>query len=113
MKKRFVISVAALLVAGLATLGLAREKGSWTGFLADANCAKNYEKAGNAGHAACAKSCLSKGAKWALAMKDGHVLLDIDSTDAEEHLGQEVTVKGELDKESNTVKVGSVSAAKQ
>ncbi|MGH9334580.1 MAG: hypothetical protein ACRD21_12620, partial [Vicinamibacteria bacterium] len=57
---------------------------------------------------ACAKGCVTKGGKWALAMKDGMVILDIDKETAEKNLGHPVTVKGSLNKESNTVKVSSV-----
>ena len=70
--------------------------------------AKDYAKASGEKHPGCAKGCISKGGKWALAMKDGLVLLDIDKETAEKHLGHPVTVKGTLDKGTNTVKVASV-----
>jgi hypothetical protein len=44
-------------------------------------------------------------------MKDGMVVLEIDKETAEKNLGHPVTVKGTLDKTSNTVKVSSVEAA--
>jgi hypothetical protein len=44
-------------------------------------------------------------------MKDGMVLLDVEKETAEKNLGMPVTVKGTLDKASNTVKVTSVEMA--
>jgi hypothetical protein len=112
MKKVLCLSIVVVLLAGFASFALADE-GSWTGWIADANCAKNYEKAAKAEHAACAKSCVSKGAGWALAMQDGMVLLDVSNEMAEQHLGHEVIVKGDLNKDTNTVKVTSIEKAKK
>ena len=80
------------------------------GYISDSSCAKDYAKSSSDKHVACAKSCISKGGKWALSMKDSNVLLDIDKDTAEKHLGHMVTVKGTLNKETNTVKVSSVEA---
>ena len=44
-------------------------------------------------------------------MPDSALILDIDGAEAEQYLGHEVVVKGELDTASNTVKVSSVSMA--
>ena len=44
-------------------------------------------------------------------MPNGALILDFDGAGAEQHLGHEVVVKGELDTASNTVKVSSVSMA--
>ncbi|MDA2925392.1 hypothetical protein MYX65_12235 [Acidobacteria bacterium AH-259-L09] len=113
MKKILCLTVAAILVAGFTSFSIAGDKGSWTGWIADANCAKNYEKAAKAAHVGCAQACVKKGAKWALALKDSHFILDIEGSEAEKHLGREVTVKGEFDKESNTIKVSSVGMASE
>jgi hypothetical protein len=110
MKKTFVLVLASVLLLGLTSLVVA-EEGSWMGYISDEACAKDYAKAGVEKHAACAKSCIAKGGKWALAMKDGMVVLEIEKETAEKNLGHPVTVKGTLDKASNTVKVSSVEMA--
>lgn len=106
MSKRFLLLVSVLVVFGLAGTGLAEEK-SVTGYLADANCAKDYEKA-SSDHAACAKGCVSRGADWALAMPDSLVLLEIDPELADGHAGHKVTVKGDFSEKTNTLKVAEL-----
>ena len=110
MKKAFALALASVLMLGLSSFALA-EDGTWTGYISDDSCAKDYAKAGTEKHVACAKGCVAKGGKWALAMKDGMVLLDVAKDTAEKNLGHPVTVKGSLDKASNTVKVTSVEMA--
>jgi hypothetical protein len=107
MKKTSVFVLACVLLLGLSSLSLADE-GSWMGYISDEACAKDYAKASGEKHPACAKGCVSKGGKWALSMKDGMVLLEIEKDTAEKNLGHPVTVKGTLDKATNTVKVSSV-----
>jgi hypothetical protein len=108
--KKLTILVAVLLIVGFSGLASA-EDASWTGFISDEACAKDYEKASADAHVACAKGCVSKGGNWALAMKEGHVVLKIDKEMAESHLGKMVVVKGTLDEATNTVKVSSVEAS--
>jgi hypothetical protein len=110
MKKAFALALVSVLVLGFGSMALA-EDGSWMGYISDEACAKDYAKAGVDKHAACAKGCVAKGGKWALAMKDGMVVLDIEKDTAEKNLGMPVTVKGTLDKATNTVKVSSVEMA--
>ena len=106
------VAVAILLVSGLVAFGNAsEEKGSWNGWLADEHCGKDYAKVATPAHKGCAESCVSKGAKWALATKDAYYLLDVVMDDAKKNLGQEVVIAGELDEETNTIKVSSVAAA--
>ena len=99
-----VFAVAALVLCSAFVMA----EDNWTGFISDEHCAKDYEKSSKADHVGCAKGCMSGGGNWALAMKDNHVLLDIDAEQAESHLGKLVIVKGELAQDSNTVKVTSV-----
>ncbi len=110
MKKGFALALVSVLLLGLSSFALA-EDGSWLGYISDEACAKDYAKAGNEKHVACANGCIAKGGKWALAMKDGMVILDIEKGTAEKNLGHPVTVKGTLDKATNTVKVTSVEMA--
>jgi hypothetical protein len=110
MKKTFALALASVLLFGLSGSALA-EEGSWMGYISDEACAKDYAKASVEKHVGCAKGCIAKGGKWALAMKDGMVVLDVAKETAEKNLGHPVTVKGTLDKASNTVKVSSVEMA--
>lgn len=110
MKKAIVVALAGLCLLALSGFTFA-EEGSWMGYIADEACAKDYAKSSAEKHVACAKGCVSKGGKWALAMKDAMVVLDIDKETAEKNLGHMVTVKGTLDEATNTVKVTSVATA--
>jgi hypothetical protein len=110
MKKTFALVLASVLLLGLSGLAFADE-GSWAGYISDEACAKDYAKSSAEKHVACANGCVGRGGKWALAMKDGMVVLDIDKATAEKNLGHPVTVKGTLDKATNTVKVSSVEMA--
>ena len=96
-----------ILVAFVAAPAFAADAESWQGWIADENCAKNYSKAASASHAGCAKGCVGKGAKWALATEEGAFILDLGAEKAEDHLGAEVVIKGELD--GSTIKVASIS----
>ena len=98
-------------MAGFTSFGVAADTGSWTGWVSGENCAKNYQKSASADHVACTQMCIKNGAKWALAMQDGALILDADSATLEPHLGHEVVVKGELDTATKTIKVSSVEHA--
>lgn len=104
------VAVAILLLSGLVVFGNAsEEKGTWSGWIADEHCGKDYAKVAKAEHQACAESCVKRGAKWALATKDAYFILDVDADDAQKNLGQEVVIAGELDEKTNTIKVVSVT----
>ena len=110
MKKTLALLVIAILCVCFAGISQA-EEGSWTGYLSDAACAKDYAKASK-DHTACSKGCVKRGDSWALAMKDGFHVLEIDAKTADSHAGHHVVIKGALDKESNTIKVSSLEMAK-
>ncbi len=109
MKKSIFVALIALVVVGFTSFGGAADEGSWTGWIADANCAADYKKSASADHVGCAKMCVKNGGKWALSMPDGALILAIEGAQAEQYLGHEVVVKGELDTASNTITVSSVS----
>ncbi len=109
MKKFIFLPVMVLVLAGFTSFGVAADEGSWTGWISDARCAADYQKSASADHVGCAKICIKNGGQWALSMPDSALILDIDGAEAEQYLGHEVVVKGELDTASNTVKVSSVS----
>ena len=44
-----------------------------------------------------------------MSTPEGHFLLDVNPALAEQHLGHEVVVEGELDTQTNTIKASSVS----
>lgn len=109
--KRVLLALSILaLVAGFAAFAAAEDT-TYTGWIADEACAKDYSKAGNAGHKGCATGCLNNGGAVALASPDGFHLLDITAEKALEHLGMEVQVTGTLDEASNTIKVTSIKAS--
>ena len=109
MKKLALLSI--LVLATFAVSATAEDM-TYTGWVADEACAKDFSKAGNEAHKGCATGCLSKGGGVALASPDGFHLLDITNEAALEHLGMEVTVMGTLDEATNTIKVTSIKASK-
>ena len=108
MKKSKLLIGAALLVLASINFGVASDEGSWTGWIADENCAKDYQKAASATHVDCTKTCLKRGGKLALSTKEGHFLLDFNLALAVPHIGHEIAVIGTLDLETNTIAVSSV-----
>ncbi len=43
MKKSIFVALIALVVVGFTSFGGAADEGSWTGWIADANCAADYK----------------------------------------------------------------------
>ena len=108
MKKLLSLVGMVVVLSGI-SVGFAAEEGEWTGWIADEACAKDYNKVATPNHANCARTCLTNGGRWALGTPNGHYLLTIDAALAGEHLGHEVTIKGQMD--GNTITVASVSAS--
>lgn len=108
MKKLLILAL--VLFASVAFA--AAEDMTFTGWVADEACAKDFSKAGNADHKGCATGCLSRGGGVALVSESGFHLLDITNEKAIEKLGMEVTVMGTLDEATNTIKVTSIKASK-
>ena len=110
MKKLLILALA-LLACGAFVASAAAEDMTYTGWVADQACAKDFAKAGNEEHKGCATACLNGGDGVALASPDGFHLLDITNEAALDHLGMEVTVMGTLDEATNTIKVTSIKAS--
>ena len=107
MKKLLILAL--VLFASVAFA--AAEDMTFTGWVSDEACAKDFAKAGNADHKGCATGCLSRGGGVALVSESGFHLLDITNEKAIEKLGMEVTVMGTLDEATNTIKVTSIKAS--
>jgi len=111
--KNFIVSTAILSLAMLfATAAFAAKAQTFTGTLTDAMCGATHMMEGDP--AACLRSCVNKGSKYALVVGDKVFTLDSSdhaTLDALAKLGaQKVTVKGTVDGE--TIAVQSVTAAK-
>ena len=111
MPKKLLILALALLASVAFVAAAAAEDMTYTGWVADEACAKDFSKAGNEAHKGCATGCLNSGGGVALASPDGFHLLDITNEAALEHLGMEVTVMGTLDDATNTITVTSINAS--
>ena len=109
--KKFLILALALIASVAFVAAAAAEDMTYTGWVADEACAKDFSKAGNEEHKGCATTCLNGGDAVALASPDGFHLLDLTTEAALEHLGMEVTVMGTLDEATNTIKVTSIKAS--
>ena len=86
MKKTFALVLATFLLLLFAGFTFA-EEGSWSGYISDEACAKDYAKASAEKHVACANGCVSKGGKWALAMKDGKGVKDVQEVLCRDAIG--------------------------
>lgn len=111
MKKTVILVAAVILCFGFTMMAQA-EDGSWTGYLSDENCAKDFAKSSSGEHAACATSCVKRGAHWALSLEDSLYVLDIDAETAEAHAGHHVTIKGTMDGETKVIKVSNLEMVK-
>jgi hypothetical protein len=109
MRKALTRALVVVLAIGLASFAFA-EAGSFSGWVTDSHCGA---KGANASHASCATKCVKEhGAKWALydpAAKETYILSGKE--DPSRFAGQEVTVKGTLDKETKTIEATSIEAA--
>jgi hypothetical protein len=89
------------------TLATAAFAGEWTGYISDSNCGKSNAN-DSAASKECAKNCVKNGAKPVFVV--GDQVIDIsDPKKVMDFVGEKVTIKGTLDK--NTVKVDSIKKA--
>ncbi len=95
--KKVVLAIVALSVFSLTAMA-----GEYTGYISDSKCgAKGAKDA----HAGCAKGCV-KGGAAAVFVTDGKVYKIDDASKVADHIGDKVTITGELS--GDTVKVESV-----
>ena len=109
MNRSLFLTLVAVLLMAFTSSGMAADEGNWTGWLSDSRCAADYAKSATEDHVACVNMCLTSGAKWALSMEDGFFILEIESAEAQQYLGHPVVVTGELNQETKTIKVSSLS----
>jgi hypothetical protein len=81
----------AVLLGMLSLAGLARAD-SFTGYLADAKCAK-AGKAASAGHSGCAKKCVEGGEAIVLVGEDGKIYQIKNQDKAKPHVGFHVELQ--------------------
>ena len=78
-----------------------------SGWIADAKCAKNANKAG---HAGCAKKCIESGQKAVFVSEDGSQVLEVTNQDVvKPHAGHHVKVSGEVNADAKTITVAKVT----
>ena len=88
MKKYLMLIVLVLFFATANAL----DKGKWTGFISDDDCGA---KGNNKEHAACAKSCVKRGAKPVFVVGD-KVYAISDPKKVEKFIGDKVTITGTI-----------------
>ncbi len=108
MKKVFVV----IVLLAVASIGLAADAGTWTGWVTETHCG---EKGANAGHASCAVRCVKeKGAKWALWDPATKQLYELsNAADAEKMAAQEVTIQGTMSEDKKSISVASMAPARK
>lgn len=105
MKKASLLTL--LLVSALALPAGAGTKGTWTGYITDANCAT---KGADPAHKDCAKRCYENGTKLVLFDDAAKKIYKLDKQEvAAQHIGSQVKVTGEA--EGNAITVESIAAA--
>jgi hypothetical protein len=109
MKSRFILAVAATLLAGGFTLAA---DGSWTGYISDSACGVKGAKEGQAD---CTTKCVKEhGAKYVFVNDADKKVYAIDDQDkVAAHSGHHVTVKGSVTGDSlKLTEIGMAPAAK-
>ena len=97
----------AVLIALYAMPALAA---TFTGTVTDDMCGGGKHMMPGKPDATCARACVKRGAKWALASGDKVYVLSGKASEFDALAGQKVTVTGDLS--GNTLTVASIKAAK-
>jgi len=111
---KFTLSLTVLLLASaLVVAAFAAGPSTFTGTVSDAMCGAQHMEPGVT-PADCTRTCVSKGAKYALVVGDKVYTLDGENKAALDELnklaGQKAEVKGKAN--GDTIEVSSVAAAK-
>jgi len=77
----------------------------WTGYVVDSSCAGKKAMWGNE---ACAKKCISGGAKAVFVTEDGKIYQVTDQDKIKDVAGKKVTISGKMD--GDTIAVDSVKS---
>jgi hypothetical protein len=98
--KKTVFALGLVLVLLAALPAAAGEKGSWKGWIADANCAakQGADKVASADHAGCAANCI-KGGGEAVFVSDGTVYKVKNQEKVTGHAGHHVELSGTMHKD--------------
>ena len=91
-------------MAALTTASMAAS-GSWEGWVSDDRCGAKVD-------AECSKTCLKQGAQLVFVNSEKAVIKVTNPAVLKDHVGQHVRVKGDLDKEKNTLTVASIEPIK-
>ncbi len=102
-KRTSILLVVILFIAGAMLAGEKGEEETWTGWVTDTNCGMKDDQAG---HAACAKRCASRGVDLALVSSEGKLFKLTPKDKVVEHAGEYVEVKGTM--EEDTIQVVSI-----
>ena len=95
MRKVILLSLAAALIALMASVSFASDAKTVNGWVSDSKCGV---KGANAGSEECTKKCIKAGASPVIVTDKDQKVLMVDNPDAvKEHLGHHVAVTGHID----------------
>jgi hypothetical protein len=95
MRKVILLSLAADLIALMASVSFASDAKTVNGWVSDSKCGV---KGANAGAEECTKKCIKAGASPVIVTDKDQKVLMVDNPDAvKEHLGHHVAVTGHID----------------
>ena len=103
MKKLTVVSCLVMVLCAMTALA-----GEWTGYISDSKCGAAHTD-GSQKSVKCVTACVKGGQSPVFVTADNKILKIADASKVSEHLGQKVTVTGELD--GDTLNIDSVKAA--
>jgi hypothetical protein len=93
--KKYLVMLSMLFI----TIAYAAEKGTWTGYISDANCGVKEDQAG---HAECAKKCVKGGAAPVFVIGD-KVYTITNPKKVADFIGDKVEITGTITDNSITV----------
>jgi hypothetical protein len=97
--------LSALLTSATLAAVATAATGSWDSWVSDDRCGAKIDPA-------CSKTCLQQGAKVVFVTADKAVVKVTNPAKLQDHLGQHVRVKGDMDKGQGTLTGSSVELIK-